>query len=181
TSRPHISKTALEHNRVVEASLKNEDTRSFVGCGQVLPGNSVVIADPESFMQCPPGSVGEIWIFSPSVARGYWQRPEETERTFHAYLANTGEGPFLRTGDLGFLYDGEVFLVGRLKDLIIIRGRNLSPERIELTVQQSHSVLRPASAAAFSIDIDDEERLVIVQEIDPETQNPLEVIATIRQ
>ncbi len=102
-----FQKTALEHNRVVEASLKNEDTRSFVGCGQVLPGNSVVIADPESFMQCPPGSVGEIWIVSPSVAQGYWQRPEETERTFRAYLADTGEGPFLRTGDLGFFQDGE--------------------------------------------------------------------------
>src|SRR2546430_4808809 len=118
-----FQKTALEHNRVVEASLKNEDTRTFVGCGQVLPGNSVVIADPESFMQCPPGSVGEIWIFSPSVAQGYWQRPEETERTFRAYLADTGEGPFLRTGDLGFFQDGGLFVPGRLKDLIIIRGR----------------------------------------------------------
>jgi len=158
-----FQKTALEHNRVVEASLKNEDTRSFVGCGQVLPGNSVVIADPESFMQCPPGSVGEIWIVSPSVAQGYWQRPEETERTFRAYLADTGEGPFLRTGDLGFFQDGELFVTGRLKDLIIIRGRNHYPQDIELTVEQSHPALKPGAGIAFSIDVAGEERLVVVQ------------------
>jgi len=133
-----FQKAALEHNRVVEASLENEDTRTFAGCGQVLPGNTVVIVDPESLTQCPPGSVGEIWISSPSVAQGYWQRPEESERTFHAYLADTGEGSFLRTGDLGFLQDGELFVTGRLKDLIIIRGRNHYPQDIELTVEQSH-------------------------------------------
>ena len=166
-----FQKTALEHNRVVEASLKNEDTRTFVGCGQVLPGNSVVIADPESFMQCPPGSVGEIWIFSPSVAQGYWQRPEETERTFRAYLADTGEGPFLRTGDLGFFQDGELFVTGRLKDLIIIRGRNHYPQDIELTVEQSHPALKPGAGIAFSIDVAGEERLVVVQEVERQYRN----------
>jgi len=140
-----FQKTALEHNRVVEASLENEDTRTLVGCGHVLPGNRVVIVDSETFTQCPPGSVGEIWLSSPSVAQGYWQRPEETERTFHAYLADTGEGPFLCTGDLGFLQDGELFVTSRLKDLIIIRGRNHYPQDIELTVEQSHPALRASA------------------------------------
>ena len=102
--------------------------------------------------------MGEVWFSGSGVAEGYWNQPEETEHTFHAYLADTGEGPFLRTGDLGFLHEGEILFVGRLKELIIIRGRNLSPERIELTVEQSHPALRPASAVAFSIDVDDEER-----------------------
>ena len=92
--------------------------------------------------------VGEIWVSGPSVAQGYWNRPEETERTFHAYLKDTGEGPFLRTGDLGFMQDGEVFITGRLKDLIIIRGLNHYPQDIELTVGKAHPRLRPGNGAA---------------------------------
>ena len=104
---------------------------------------------------------------APSVAQGYWNRPEETELTFHAYLADTGEGPFLRTGDLGFLGDGELFVTGRLKDLIIIGGRNLYPQEIELTVQQSHPAVRPACCAAFSVEVADEERLIVAAEVEP--------------
>jgi acyl-CoA synthetase (AMP-forming)/AMP-acid ligase II len=115
--------------------------------------------------QCAPDEVGEIWVSSPSVAQGYWNRPEETERTFQAYLADTGEGPFLRTGDLGFLQDGELFVTGRLKDLIIIGGRNLYPHDIELTVEQSHPAIRPGCCAAFSVDVADEERLIVVAEV----------------
>jgi acyl-CoA synthetase (AMP-forming)/AMP-acid ligase II len=110
--------------------------------------------------------VGEIWVSSPSVAQGYWNRPEETERTFRAYLADTGEGPFLRTEDLGFLKDGELFVTGRLKDLIIIGGRNLYPHDIELTVEQSHPAIRPGCCAAFSVDVADEERLIVTAEVE---------------
>ena len=88
----------------------------------------------------------------PSVTQGYWNRPEDTERTCRAYLNDTGEGPFLRTGDLGFMKDGELFVTGRLKDLIIISGRKLYPQDIELTVEQSHPALRPGCCAAFSVD-----------------------------
>jgi acyl-CoA synthetase (AMP-forming)/AMP-acid ligase II len=89
------------------------------------------------------------------VAQGYWNRPEETKRIFNAYLADTGEGPFLRTGDLGFLRDGELFVTGRLKDLIIIGGRNLYPNDIELTVEQSHAAVRSGCCVAFSVDVAD--------------------------
>src|ERR1044071_5083136 len=106
-----------------------------------------------------------------SVAQGYWNRPEQTEQTFHAYVLTSGEGPFLRTGDLGFLKDGELFVTGRLKDLIIIRGRNHYPQDIELTVERSHPALRPGCGAAFSLNVNDEERLVVVQEVEREHRN----------
>ena len=98
---------------------------------------------------CPAGSVGEVWVAGPSVADGYWGQPDETARTFRAFLKDTGKGPFLRTGDLGFIEDGELFLTGRLKDLLKIHGRNHYPEDIEQTVQAVHSGLRAGCAAAF--------------------------------
>src|SRR5207237_6792848 len=94
----------------------------------------------------------------------YWNNPEETERTFNARLAND-DGPFLRTGDLGFLQGDELFVTGRLKDLIIIRGVNHYPQDIEQTVQASHAALRPGCGAAFSVNDDGQERLVIAQEV----------------
>ena len=157
---------ALEQNRVVEASDQQQNVRTLVGCGRALLETKIVIVHPESLTQCPPGQVGEIWVSGPSVAQGYWNRPEETEHTFRAYLADTGEGPFLRTEDLGFLQDGELFVTGRLKDLIIIGGRNLYPQDIELTVEQSHPALRPGCCAAFSVDVADEERLIVVAEVE---------------
>ncbi|MFY9573514.1 MAG: condensation domain-containing protein, partial [Blastocatellia bacterium] len=112
-----------------------------------------------------PGQIGEIWVSGQNIARGYWNRPEETERTFRAFLAGPGEGPFLRTGDLGFIEDGELFITGRLKDLIIIRGLNHYPQDIELTVERSHPSLRPGCVAAFSVDVAGQEQLVVVQEV----------------
>ena len=100
------------------------------------------------------------------VAHGYWQRPRETAETFAARLADTGEGPFLRTGDLGFRHDGELFITGRLKDLVIIRGMNHYPQDIELTVERCHPALRPSCGAAFALERDGEERLVIAQEVE---------------
>ena len=91
----------------------------------------IVIADPNRLTRMPADQVGEIWVSGPSVAQGYWNRADETEQTFRAYLQDTGEGPFLRTGDLGFMHDGELFITGRLKDLIIIRGANHYPQDIE--------------------------------------------------
>ena len=118
---------------------------------------------------------------SPSVALGYWNRPEETERTFYARLADSSPRPYLRTGDLGFLSDGQLFVTGRLKDLIIIRGRNHYPQDIEKTVERSHPALRPNSWAAFSVK-DGQERLVVVQEMEPRRQaSTNEVIKAIRR
>jgi acyl-CoA synthetase (AMP-forming)/AMP-acid ligase II len=157
---------ALEHNGVVETPDPQSNFRTLVGCGRAMAETKIAIVHPESSTACAHDEVGEIWVSGPSVAQGYWNRREETELTFHAHLADTGEGPFLRTGDLGFVRDGELFVTGRLKDLIIIGGRNLYPHDIELTVEQSHAGVRPGCCVAFSVDFADEERLVIAAEVE---------------
>jgi amino acid adenylation domain-containing protein len=173
---------ALERNQIFETSVAIEDACTLVGCGQTLPEQQVVIAHPDSLTRCQSDEVGEIWVSGPSVGEGYWHRPVETEQTFRAYLSDTGEGPFLRTGDLGFLRDGELFVTGRVKDLIIIRGRNLYPQDIELTAERSHPSLRPGSGAAFSVEVGLEERLVVVQELEFRQKPNLEEVTTaIRQ
>ena len=177
-----ISAGALERNRVMKASVGEEDRTTIVGCGQTIPEQQVIIAHPEGLTQCPPDEVGEVWVSGPGVCQGYWHRPEETEKTFRAYLSDKGEGPFLRTGDLGFLQDGELFITGRAKDLIIIRGRNLYPQDIELTAERSHPSLRSGSNAAFAIEVDSEERLAIVQELEFRQKPDVEEVASaIRQ
>lgn len=183
-----IQGNALEHHHVIETSIEQEDTYALVGCGQALPEQQIVIVHPETLTQCLPSEVGEIWVSGPSIGKGYWNRPEETEQIFRAYLSNartdaTGvSGQFLRTGDLGFLHNGELFVTGRVKDLIIIRGRNLYPQDIELTVERSHPSLRTGSGAAFAVDIEAEERLVVVQELEFRAKpNVEEVTTAIRQ
>ena len=156
----------LKRDRVVAASAGEGGARMLVGCGRTLAGQEVAVVDPDSLSRCPPGRVGEIWVSGPSVAQGYWDQAERTERSFRAYLAETGEGPFLRTGDLGFVHNGELFVTGRLKDLIVIRGDNHYPQDIELTVEQSHAALRPGGCAAFSVWSDEGERLVVIQELE---------------
>ncbi len=159
---------SLENNRVVEATSNNQQsTRPLVGCGHNLFDQRVLVVNPETLIECQPDEVGEIWVCGASVAKGYWNRPEETERVFKVSLAGRGEGVFLRTGDLGFMQNEELFVTGRLKDMIILRGFNHYPEDIELTVEKSHKSLRPGCGAAFSIDYEGEERLVIVQEVGP--------------
>ena len=163
----HARRTALEQHEVVEASEAADDFAvALVSCGRTMPGQKIVIVDPETLTLCPPGRIGEIWIAGQSVARGYWQLAQETASTFHAYLNDTGEGPFLRSGDLGFLRNGELFVTGRRKDLIIIRGRNHYPQDIEETAQRSHPALRTGCGAAFSVDINSEEHLVLVYEVE---------------
>ena len=161
-----VQSAALELNHVVVASREDEGSKTIVGCGQTLKDQEILIVHPETLTRCPPDEVGEIWVSGRSVAQGYWNRPEDTENTFRAYLKDTGEGPFLRTGDLGFVRDGELFISGRLKDLIIIDGYNHYPQDIELTVERSHSSLRAGCCAAFSVDVDGKERLVIVAEVE---------------
>lgn len=162
-----VQKTALEQHRMALPCIGTEGAQTFVGSGSRLSERQrIVIVDPETCLQCPPNQIGEIWVSGPSVAQGYWNRPDETEHHFGARLADTGEGPFLRTGDLGFLHQDELFVTGRLKDVMIIRGRNHYPQDIELTVEQSHPSLRPGCGASFSVDVAGEERLVVVQEVE---------------
>ena len=141
----------------------------YAGCGKFLDDTMVVVVDPQSGKPCAPGEVGELWVSGPGVAAGYWNRPEETAETFGATLPDESPDPFLRTGDLGFVKGQDVFITGRLKDLIIIRGRNYYPHDIELTVEKCHPALQVNSGAAFAVVIDGEERLVVVQELDRKT------------
>ncbi len=143
-----------------------QNVKQLVGCGQAQFETKVAIVDPETLMACSPGEIGEIWVASPSVAQGYWQQPLQTKETFQAHLSDTGEGPFLRTGDLGFLQGNEIFVSGRIKDLIVIRGRNHYPQDIEMSVSQSHPALRIGYSAAFSIEVDGAEQLVVTQEVE---------------
>jgi len=177
-----VQGAALEQNRVLEVGAEASEVRLLVGCGQTLPKQKIVIANPETLTHCQPDEIGEIWVSGSSIGYGYWNRPEETEHTFRAYLSDTGEGPFLRTGDLGFLHDGELFITGRAKDLIIIRGRNLYPQDIELTAERSHPALRLGSGAAFSVEVAQEEQLVVVQELEfRQKPNVEEVTSAIRR
>lgn len=166
----NVEGSALEQNRVVDATEPKHNVRTLVGCGRAMLDTKIVIANPETLAACSSDEVGEIWVSGPSVTAGYWDKPEESERICRAFLSDTGEGPFLRTGDLGFLRDGQLFVTGRLKDLIIIGGRNLYPQEIELTVQHSHPAVRPACCAAFSVDVADEERLIVAAEVEPRYQ-----------
>ena len=162
-----VKRSALESNTIVEApAYENEDVQILVGCGSVKGDSKVVIAHPETFERSAPDEVGEIWVCGESVSQGYWNRPDENIRTFGARLAGEDEAAYLRTGDLGFMRNGELFITGRLKDLIIIRGSNHYPQDIELTVEKCHEAMHTAGGGAFSIDVNGEEQLVMVHEVD---------------
>lgn len=161
-----IQSQPLLQNQVLLASSKSIETQKIVGCGKVWDNQTLAIVNPSTLTPCGAAEVGEIWVRGKSVAQGYWNKPEQTQQTFQAYTT-TNEGPFLRTGDLGFLLEGELFVTGRLKDVVIIRGRNHYPQDIEATVEQCHALIRkPGCVAAFSVDIAGEEKLVIVAEVE---------------
>jgi 8-amino-7-oxononanoate synthase/acyl carrier protein len=173
---------SLEADRAVPIAAGESGGHVLVGCGQNMPDQQTVITDPNRLTRVPDGQVGEIWVSGPSVAQGYWQRTDETEKTFRAYLQDTGEGPFLRTGDLGFTHDGELFVTGRLKDLVIVRGCNHYPQDIEATVAKSHPGVRVGWGAAFTVEEGPEQRLVIIQELERRQRvEAAQVIAAIRR
>ncbi|WP_234812349.1 fatty acyl-AMP ligase [Mycolicibacter longobardus] len=172
----HIDRTALGEDRVVEAAIDASENMAadsvvtLVGCGSRQGGQDVLIVDPETRLRCGPDEVGEIWVAGPSVAVGYWERPEETEHAFHARLADPGQessGPYLRTGDLGFFRADELFITGRCKDLMTIGGCSHYPNDIEMTVQDCHPALLPGRGAAFQLPTKRHapEYLVVVQEV----------------
>ncbi|MGK3992297.1 non-ribosomal peptide synthase/polyketide synthase [Sorangium sp. So ce1024] len=174
---------ALQRSRAVEEPAgEGGGARRLVGCGASIPGHEVLVVDPESMTAAPAGQLGEIWVSGVSVAQGYWNRQEETTATFGARLRGR-EGTFLRTGDIGFLQGGELFVTGRSKDLIILRGRNHYPQDIELTVERCHPAVRQGCSAAFSVEAPAEERaaaeerLVVVAEIDASRAPDAQAIA----
>ena len=171
----HVDTAALKQGQAVVAS-PSETTQALVGCGRSASDQSLVIADPQTKSACAPGQVGEIWVAGASVTQGYWQQPDKTGETFSAYLSNSGQGPFLRTGDLGFINaHGELFVTGRLKDVIVIRGRNHYPQDIEATVERAHPSVRPHCSAAFAVEIEGQERLVVVAEVERRSRHCLDV------
>ncbi len=162
---------SLDAGRVVASRQGAAMARALVAAGTVVAGVAVVIVHPETGLACAQDEVGEIWVAGDIIAAGYWGRAEETSAVFDARLAD-GRGPFLRTGDLGFLRDGLLFVTGRSKDLIVIRGRNLYPQDVEHVAAGAHVALRPGGGAAFAVDDGHGEQLVVVHEIgaaDPTT------------
>lgn len=178
----YISAGGLREHRVVETPDAGQpqcdvDARAIVGCGRPAAAVGVSIVNPDTERSCETGSVGEIWVSGPTVASGYWNRPEDTRETFQARLAENGDGPFLRTGDLGFVRNGELFVTGRFKDLIIVRGRNHYPQDIETTVVGASPAIRPGTCAAFSVDSGTEEKVVVILEMPRPRPERLDVLA----
>jgi acyl-CoA synthetase (AMP-forming)/AMP-acid ligase II len=186
----HVARTVSSSRlqaHTVGTSLDKGDAQTLVGCGRALVNERIAIVDPDNRRRLSPDQVGEIWVSGPNVARAYWRNAEATAADLNARIEDDDEGAsWLRTGDLGFLgATGELFITGRIKDLIIIRGINHYPQDIERTVQAGHAALRANCGAAFSVtDERGEETLVIVQEIERTERSridPVEMKGLIRE
>jgi acyl-CoA synthetase (AMP-forming)/AMP-acid ligase II len=162
-----VSSLALQRHRV-SAPADAEDAQEVVGCGRSLRGEEIAIVDPDTLRRLPATSVGEIWVRGANVARAYWRKPEESRATFQAHIEGEPEAAWLRTGDLGFLDgSGELFVTGRIKDIILVRGMNHYPQDIEDTVQSCHPALRRHFGAAFAVPgRNGQEQVIVVQEIE---------------
>lgn len=143
----------------------SEVAAPLVGCGSSVVDQTLRIVDPETRRLVPEGAIGEIWVAGPHVARGYWNRAEQSAEVFRARIDGYEDGPFLRTGDLGLLRGGTLYVAGRRKDLIIVRGRNVYPQDIEFTVEKSHRSVREGGVAAFAVSPSGEEELAIAVEV----------------
>lgn len=159
---------SLAERRVVQSLEPQpcETVETLVGCGSSDASQNIAIVNPDLLTRCAPGEVGEIWVSGPSIAAGYWRMCELNAHTFEARLTDAPDHRYLRTGDLGVFVDEQLFVCGRLKDLIIVRGRNHAPEDIEWSASQVLNGCSAGSSAAFSVRSGDAERLVLVQEID---------------
>lgn len=172
----YADEIALADNRVVLTPEPQADSRQMVSCGRAWLDREITIADPKTQRRCGPDQVGEIWVAGSGLGQGYWNEPERSQQAFEAYLADepedsnrladqTSSGPFMRTGDLGFVHDEELFIMGRLNDVLVFWGLNHYPAHLEATVEACHSAFRANSGAAFAVPIDGKERLVVVQEL----------------
>ncbi len=178
---PHmitVDSAALESHRIEVRRPDDVGVCELVGCGHPLPGSQVLIVEPGNGVECAASQVGEIWVASPSVALGYWRRPKATNEVFNAQVAGRPGKNFLRTGDLGFVSEGQVVITGRLKDLIILNGRNIYPQDLEAAVEACHPMVRNGGCVAFSVEVDEVERLIIVLEVDRQQGLRAEEVAT---
>ena len=177
----HLVNSALEKNKILISPESTGNTRTVISCGHNQSDQKIRIVNPETLKPCNVDEVGEIWLSGPCVAKGYWNKPPETELTFGAQLSNNEEETYLRTGDLGFQKDGDYYITGRIKNLIISEGKNHYPQDIERTVESSHPAILPGGSVAFSINNDGPERIIIVAEIKHRSNiNEEELIKTIR-
>ena len=178
----HLDKVMLGARLVVP--IDGGEGVAAVGCGTNLLEQTIRIVDPVTLEVCPPDRVGEIWLAGPHIAHGYWQRPDATRETFQAHIAGSGEGPFLRTGDLGFMHEGQMFIAGRLKDMMIVRGVNYYPQDIEAGIEAAAAEIQPSGVAVFAIEGAAGERVVAVAEVRRSAMRSLDrrrLVATIRQ
>jgi len=179
----NISASAFEENKVRVLTEDTADSKYLVGVGHPWIDTRVKIVNPETLKECNESETGEIWVNGSIVTAGYWNSPESTENSFHAKLDNE-ETHYFRTGDLGFFHDNELYITGRLKDMIILQGKNYYPHDIEDVAEKSHTALRSCCSAAFSVEIDNSEKLVIVAEVERtaiRNLNVEEVCSAIRQ
>ncbi|WP_424187450.1 fatty acyl-AMP ligase [Actinokineospora sp. G85] len=172
TSRPGkgpvdrcFDRIALAEGRAVQVSADADDVVRLVSCGQPIE-QGVLVVDPKSRVPRPDGHVGEVWVAGPNVGTGYWNRPEESGRVFRNAVAGApaADGPWLATGDLGVLFDGELYITGRIKDLIVVDGRNHYPHDVERTVEAAHEAIRPRNVVVFAVSGADGERAVVLAE-----------------
>lgn len=170
----------LTVGRAEPAAVNSETGSELVGCGQPGEGMELRIVDPQTKQVCPDGVIGEIWLAGDSIAGGYWGQPDVSTETFYNRIEAEGDSEWLRTGDLGFLSDGELYVSGRCKDLIIVRGRNYYPPDLEEVASCSHPALALNACAAFSVDGDAGEQLVVVCEIRRDARRSLDAARVIR-
>ncbi|MFO0876006.1 MAG: AMP-binding protein [Gemmataceae bacterium] len=161
----HVSPTDLEQNKVRLVDAEQEKARALVGCGHALTDTELRIVDPNTRREVAADEVGEVWVRGLGVTPGYYNRPADNEILFNAHIVDSGEGPFMRTGDYGFLHDGILYLTGRLKETMIFWGRNVYPQDIEQTVASCNPSLRLHGGAAFAVEERGQEQLVVVQEV----------------
>ena len=178
-----LEAAALEQHRVVLAEGPEGDgsSRQLVGCGRPLGDQTVAVVDPETLARKGAGEVGELWVEGSHVALGFWGRPALSEEIFGARIAEEDGTRYLRTGDLGFVHEGRIFVTGRRKDLLIVRGRNHYPQDIERSAERAHPAARPGCSAAFSVLGERGELPVLVQEVRLEGRHePTEITDAIR-
>jgi len=162
-----VNREKLENNKIIVQGSENADSVKLISTGKTWNDQEISVVDPESHEVCENNKVGEIWIKGPSVAQGYWNNTPETERCFKAYRSDN-HGPYFRTGDLGFYQNNNLYITGRLKDLVIVNGRNIYPEDMEFEVQSRIDGLKFGGGVVFSCDLDNSEKIVLVQEVERE-------------
>ncbi len=175
-----VNKKDLLLGKITILPEYNTNATAFVSSGEVVAGIKAIIVDTETKKICDDKTIGEIWLQGEAISHGYWNKPEINNEIFDCYTS-TGEGPYFKTGDLGFIVDNKLFITGRIKDIIIIRGENYYPQDIEYAVNSSHPAIQAGSIAAFNMKTEAEEEVTVVAEIRNEYKNYDDIIEAIRK